>query len=281
MALNTSGPISMGGSVAGQSINLELGRANNASISLNETAARNLATRLTGGISLQDFYGRSVTTGAFDPLTATPGTPGYGGYFVGLISHNQNGSPTHALIVAPRELGESASQLQFKTTNTQAPGTLGSFDGRVNTNAMIANGIAQYPAAQYCVNLNIGGYTDWYLPARYELEIAYYNLKPSTAANITSQGSNPFSVPRRDAAYTTAIPGQTVAVPFRDFNSQSFYGTFARRLSSTTIDTPQTSFGGGTWILTSVFYTLFSNGGVGGTNPPESGLVRAFRKFAL
>jgi hypothetical protein len=31
-----------------------------------------------------------------------------------------------------------------------------------------------HPAAEFCVNLSIGGHTDWYLPARYELDIAYF-----------------------------------------------------------------------------------------------------------
>jgi hypothetical protein len=45
---------------------------------------------------------------------------------------------------------------------------------------------------------SIGGFTDWYLPARYELDIAYFNLKPSTQANDTSWGSNVYSVPQRE-----------------------------------------------------------------------------------
>jgi hypothetical protein len=44
---------------------------------------------------------------------------------------------------------------------------------------MVTAGIDDHPAAQFCVNLSIGGFTDWYLPARYELDIAYFNLKPS------------------------------------------------------------------------------------------------------
>lgn len=59
MALNSSGPISLGGSTSGQSINLELGRSASATTSLNETAVRGLAGISSGTISLSNFYGKS------------------------------------------------------------------------------------------------------------------------------------------------------------------------------------------------------------------------------
>ena len=59
MTLNSSGPISVGGSVAGQSINLELGRAATASSNLNEAVLRSLAQVLSGAISMYNFYGKS------------------------------------------------------------------------------------------------------------------------------------------------------------------------------------------------------------------------------
>jgi hypothetical protein len=59
MALNASGPISIGGSTTGQSINLELGRAAGATSNMGETALRTLAGKASGIISLADFYGKS------------------------------------------------------------------------------------------------------------------------------------------------------------------------------------------------------------------------------
>lgn len=58
MVLNNSGPISIGGSIVGQSINLELGRSASSQSSLNETALRTLAGKFTGAINLSDFYGK-------------------------------------------------------------------------------------------------------------------------------------------------------------------------------------------------------------------------------
>lgn len=59
MALNGSGPISIGGATAGQSINLELGRAATATSNLNETGLRTLAGIASGAISLSNFWGKS------------------------------------------------------------------------------------------------------------------------------------------------------------------------------------------------------------------------------
>jgi hypothetical protein len=45
---------------------------------------------------------------------------------------------------------------------------------------MVADGSATvYPSAHFCNNLTVGGFTDWYMPAKNELEVCYYNLKPT------------------------------------------------------------------------------------------------------
>jgi len=61
MTLNSSGPISLGGSTAGQSVNLELGQSATAQISFNDAAVRTL-TGTTSGTALvmpTNFYGKS------------------------------------------------------------------------------------------------------------------------------------------------------------------------------------------------------------------------------
>jgi hypothetical protein len=154
------------------------------------------------------------------PIPAVIGESFGGGYFAGYISHTADGNPTHALIVAPRATGATgsgytpATNLAWKTTNTTTAGTTSSFDGAANTAAMVTAGIADHPAANFCKNLSIGGFTDWYLPARYELDIAYFNLKPTTDANSTGWGSNIYSVPRRDINNTSTYPAQTALTAF-------------------------------------------------------------------
>jgi hypothetical protein len=154
------------------------------------------------------------------PIPAVIGEPFGGGYFAGYISHTADGNPTHALIVAPRATGATGgdytltTNLAWKTATTTTAGTTSDFDGAVNTAAMVTAGIADHPAANFCVGLSIGGFTDWYLPARYELDIAYFNLKPSTDANNEGWGTNIYAVPQRNINWTATYPAQTALTAF-------------------------------------------------------------------
>jgi hypothetical protein len=159
-----------------------------------------------------------VITGS-QPFPAVIGEAFGGGYFAGYISHTADGNPTHALIVAPRATGATGdgytltTMLAWKTANTTTAGTTSLFDGAANTAAMVAAGIADHPAANFCKNLSIGSFTDWYLPARYELDIAYFNLKPNTASNAVS-GTNIYAVPQRNSNWNASYPMQTALTAF-------------------------------------------------------------------
>lgn len=196
-----------------------------------------------------------------------------GGFFAGAISHNANGVATHALIVAPAATGATGTgytlttQKLWKTANTTTAGTTSSFDGAANTAAIVTAGIASHPAAQFCTGLSIGGYTDWYLPARDELEIAYYNLKPTTTSNSTSYGINAYSVPARGSNYTAGTPAQTTVTAFQTGNSQAFVADY--HWSSTEASST------GAWILG------FGGGGQYDGGKDSFYRVRAFRKLAL
>jgi hypothetical protein len=206
------------------------------------------------------------------PIPAVIGEPFGGGFFAGYISHTADGNPTHALIVAPRATGATGTSytlttnLQWKTTQTTTAGTTSAFDGAANTAAMVTAGIADHPAANFCKNLSIGGFTDWYLPARYELDIAYFNLKPSTNANSTSSGSNVYSVPQRNINYTSTYPAQTALTAFNT-TAEAFVAT--SHWSSSEIS----AIGG--------WYVFFINGGQGGVSKTTFSRVRAFRRIAL
>ena len=170
-------------------------------------------------------------------IPAVIGEPFGGGYFAGYISHTANGQPTHALIVAPAATGATGTgytltaNLAWKTSSTTTPGTTSDFDGAANTSAIVAAGIADHPAAQFCTGLNIGGFTDWYLPARYELDIAYFNLKPGTGGNSSSSGTNVYAVPQRNTNWTPDYPTQTTVSLFTFGQAQAF--TTAGHFSST------------------------------------------------
>jgi len=113
---------------------------------------------------------------------------------------------------------------QWKTASTLTTGTDSFFDGVANTAAAIAAGAAAHPAADFCNSLTINGYSDWYLPALLELEIAFYNLKPATSTNINSTGANQYAVPPQSANYTSTVPGQTSVIVFQAGESEAFIG---------------------------------------------------------
>jgi len=62
MALNSTGPISLGGATTGQSINLELRVAATTQISLNDATVRFLLGASSGAISLSNAYGKTNGT---------------------------------------------------------------------------------------------------------------------------------------------------------------------------------------------------------------------------
>jgi hypothetical protein len=76
MTLNTSGPISLGGTTAGQSIEIENGGNGTTQISLNDTAVRSLAGVPSGQIAMPtNFYGHSNTV--YINLTIAANTQNY------------------------------------------------------------------------------------------------------------------------------------------------------------------------------------------------------------
>jgi hypothetical protein len=142
-----------------------------------------------------------------------------GGYYAGQIG--VSGVATHYIIVGPVASADSAKE--YKTVNTATAGADSVIDGPQNTADMVADGNATvYPAAHFCNNLSTGGQTDWYMPAKNELEICYYNLKPTTASNDTSSGTNTNAVPSRGSNYTTGTPAQTSATDFQSTGTEDF-----------------------------------------------------------
>jgi hypothetical protein len=200
-----------------------------------------------------------------------------GGFYAGLISHTADGVATHALIVAPRATGASGTSytlttnLAWKTTQTTTTGTTSPFDGAANTAAMVTAGINNHPAAKFCVDLSIGGYSDWYLPARFENDIAYYHLKPTTTSNGTSWGINDYSVPKRTVNNTASDPPQTSVTAFKDTGSEPFVAGI--HWSSTEFDSSLA------WLIS--FSTGTQNTTTSGSNKTTAFRVRAFRKLAL
>jgi len=153
-----------------------------------------------------------------------------GGFYAGDISTTANGVATHRLVVAPKSSGQFVGF--WKTSRTLTTGTTSVIDGPANTAAMIAAGAAAHPCANFCNNLTVGSFTDWYMPAINELEISYFNLKPTTELNDTYTPSsalrsqaNTNAVPSRSSQYTSGNPAQTLSTAFQDGNTETYSGT--------------------------------------------------------
>ena len=163
------------------------------------------------------------------------GQPYGGGYFAGVT---YVGSTPYALIVAPKASGEA--QKQWKTTNDATTGTTSLEDGWTNSNNM--NNV-NHPAAQFCRSLSIGGYTDWYLPAKEELCLLF--------ANFTVTGAQASTVSYR------------VSIPEADkFTADTYWSS--SEYSST-----------GSWLQ------RFNNGYQSNLTKYDTTYVRAVRRLAL
>jgi hypothetical protein len=164
-----------------------------------------------------------LTGGTYKPAVPTViGEAWGGGYYAGKIAVGGGGVATHYLIVAPKASGENSS-ITWGVIGVTT-GITSVINGPTNSASLAALGAA-YEAARFCENLTIGGYSDWYLPAKNELEVLYYFLKPTTDANATSSGSNANAVSPEPIStnYTSGSPAQTSAgIGFRTGETNAF-----------------------------------------------------------
>ena len=181
-----------------------------------------------GGVSIGD--GISV----IPERPTTIGQAFGGGYYAGLFNANADGSgiPTHYLIVAPKETGEMVD-VPWSVVNTYY-GASSYSDGPNNTSSIMANSVMtlEAPAALFCgdtcnQNGGIGGFTDWYMPALYELDVIYYFLKPNTTPNFTrgGVGDNPCAVAPQpiNTYYTSGDPAVTSAGLFTQISGNQYF----------------------------------------------------------
>jgi hypothetical protein len=189
-----------------------------------------------------------------------------GGFFAGQIG--VNGVATHNLVIGPVASAQNTSK-QWKNATTTTAGADSVIDGPQNTADMVADGNSTvYPAAHFCNDLVIGGFSDWYMPAKNELEVCYFNLKPTTDSNNTSSGINANAVPARASNYTAGTPAQTSAAAFKDTGAEDFaaVGYWASTETNAT----------NAWPL------FFNNGNqYNGTTKTNSYRVRAIRRVAV
>ena len=234
-------------------------------------------TGLTTGTAYT-FTVTASTPGGTGPASAasnsvTPALPAIGsayggGFFAGQISTAGNGVADYNLVIGPVASAQTTDS--WKNANTDTPGANSDIDGPQNTADMVADGSSTvYPCAHFCNDLSTGGQTDWYMPAKNELEICYYNLKPTTTSNNTSSGINPNAVPARASNYTSGNPAQTSVAAFQQGGSEAF-------VNSNYWSSREGPFNNTTGSQQS-FYTGYQNA----TSKVTSQRVRAIRRVAV
>jgi len=165
------------------------------------------------------------------------GTAYEGGYFAGQIDQ---GGTIYNLIVAPKASGENSSIVWADgAADGSTTGAYSDIDGPSNTATLVSSySSTDTEAAHFCDGLTIGGYSDWYMPAKNELEVLYYWLKPTTDSNDTGDGANPNAVSPEpiNTDYSSSDPAQTSVTVFQDGNSEAFYTD--NYWSSTEVNSP-------------------------------------------
>ena len=205
---------------------------------------------------------QAIAAGTWTGIPLAIGDAYGGGFFAGQISTAGNSIADYNLVVGP--LASAQSTLQWKIVATATSGASSVINGPANSAAM---NDASHPAAQFCEGLTVGGFSDWYMPAQNELEVCYYNLKPSSTGNTTSVGINANAVPARASNYTSGDPAQTSATNFQTGGTEAF-------------------FAGVYWCSTERFNSAgwlqyFSQGNQTSFNKTSSQRVRAIRRVAI
>lgn len=97
-------------------------------------------------------------------------------------------------------------------------------DSRANTEAMAASGSE---LAAKVLALEIGGFTDWAIPARDVQELQYRHFKPTTEENWANSrnGDNPNSEPV-GLLYSEEAPTQTCHAVFQEGGAEAFRDTW-------------------------------------------------------
>jgi len=126
-------------------------------------------------VRIRDVDTNGVTSEFSDVVSFTTGGPldilgssTCGGFYMGTICA---ASTCYYLIVAPNATG--CNCCAWKTSLTPTSGADSFVDGFANTYTALNN--STHPAGNWAATRTINGFSDWYLPARSEIEVFYNN----------------------------------------------------------------------------------------------------------
>jgi hypothetical protein len=148
------------------------------------------------------------------------GQPFGGGFFSGITRDPDTGKRYLNITAgAAHELagawGEYGDKIEGADSFTNSRG---------NTEAMA---VAGSELAQKVLALDIGGFTDWAIPARDVQELQYRHFKPTTETNWAGRrdGDNPNSEPV-GLLYSEESPTQTTLAAFQEGGAEAFRDTW-------------------------------------------------------
>jgi hypothetical protein len=219
--------------------------------------------------------GIQISGDAYDPLNGA-GAQSSSTWEVYTGGYPLGPSTNTISVVTPGTAGTPAT-IQWKTSSSSDtnPNSRNEVYGKLATDQFTGT---TYPAFNWAKGLNIGGFTDWYIPAKNELEILYYNLKPTTTTNSNFNapppGNNPNAIPPRTGYNSTASPAtnpaQTTNALFQSGGSEAF--TTADACWSSTESSINPS---GAWTQ------FFGNGVQGNGFKNNSLYARAIRRIPI
>lgn len=161
--------------------------------------------------------GTEVFCAANEGAMPLPGTfvEESGGFFSSVV---QIDGRRYKIFNAPKSQGEFEGS--WGKEGKDVAGARSVVDGRTNTKAMAEAGSA---IAQKALASVINGKSDWYIPARDEMEPNYRHLKPGTDENLCGfrDGDNPSSLPP-GLPYTETSPAQTTLEAYKADGPEAF-----------------------------------------------------------
>ena len=121
--------------------------------------------------------------------TTSPCGLAIGQIYQGGIIFYLDATGCHGLISATTDQSTGISWWNGSYTDTYASGS-GLFDGDGNCYRIRRSqgDCVSCNAAELCLDLNLGGYSDWYLPSKYELNLMYRNIGQGNALGLGNVG---------------------------------------------------------------------------------------------
>lgn len=154
--------------------------------------------------------------GGPDYASATIGDYIGGGVYAGIQSIG--GTNYHIIC------GDTDSDIygkKWKIDISQTAGTTSNVNGLGNTNAMVAAGIANHPAAQHCVNYRGGDFDDWHMPARNQVSLIRNNLSTHPTFTDYSGSGNDLWTSTEHPTSTWAAWARTVTTGNEIYEAKS------------------------------------------------------------